>query len=128
MLNIALLIQLGLLFAVLLLLVLILAWVVTKRRSRSKEPSKEVQAMISDAKFEDFERPSSVVAEQIEEVVKGKLAGYPDLADTVLDFGTMPDGSIDIWVNKRQYDDVKDIPDERIRKAIQEAVEQFNVK
>lgn len=121
------LIQLGILLGVLLLLVLaLLAWFIANRESRMKGPSKEVQAMIADAKVDSGERPSSVVAEQIEEMVKRKLADYPDLADTVLDFGSMHDGTIDIWVNKHQYDDVKDIPDERIRSAIQEAVEKFN--
>jgi hypothetical protein len=122
------LIQLGILLGVLLLLVVaLLAWFIASRGSQVKGPSKEVQAMIGDAKVDSNERPSSVVAEQIEEMVKRKLADYPDLADTVLDFGSMPDGTIDIWVNKNQYDDVKDIPDERVRKAIQEAVEKFNV-
>lgn len=122
------LIQLGILLGVVLLLVVaLLAWFIANRGSQVKGPSKEVQAMIADAKVESGERPSSIVAEQIEEMVKRKLASFSDLSDMVLDFGTMPDGTIDIWVNKRQYDDVKDIPDERIRKAIQEAVKKFNV-
>jgi hypothetical protein len=122
------LIQLAILFGVLLLLVVaLLAWFIANRGSRMKGPSQEVQAMIPDAKVDAYERPSSVIAEQIEETVKRKLVDYPDLADTVFDFGSMPDGTVDIWVNKHQYDDVKDVPDERIRKAIQEAVEQFNV-
>jgi hypothetical protein len=123
-----LLVQLGVLLGVVMLLVVaLLALFIANRGSQLQGPSKEVRDMIADAKIEPHERPSSIVAEQIEEMVASKLAGYPDLADTVLDFGTMPDGTIDIWVNKRQYDDVKDIPDERIRKAIQEAVEKFNV-
>jgi hypothetical protein len=105
----------------------LLAWFIANRGARMKGPSKVVQAMISDANVDSYERPSSVVAEQIEEIVKRKLSDYPDLADTVFDFGSMPDGTVDVWVNKRQFDDVKDIPDERIRKAIQEAVEKFNV-
>lgn len=122
------LIQLGVLLGVMLLLVVaLLAWFIANRGSRMKGPSKEVQAMISDARVDSYERPSSVIAEQIEEMVKGKLAGYPDLAGTVLDFGSMPDGTIDIWVNNCQYDDVKDVPDERIRKAVQEAVDKFNI-
>lgn len=121
-------IQLGILLGVLLLLVIaLLAWFISSRSSQVKGPSKEVQTLIGDAKVETYERPSSVVAEQIEEMVKRKLASYPDLSDTVLDFGSMSDGTIDIWVNKSQYDDIKDIPDERIRTAIQEAVEKFNV-
>lgn len=121
------LIQLGVLFGVVLLLVVaLLAWFIYNRGERIKGPSKAVQAMTADARVDDYERPSSVIAEQIEETVKQKLAHYPDLTNTVLDFGTMPDGTIDIWVNRCQYDNVKDIPDERIRKAIQEAVEKFN--
>jgi hypothetical protein len=82
--------------------------------------------MTKDAKLEKLERPASLVSEQIEEMAKSKLAVYPDLVDTILDFGTMPDGTIDIWVNKKQYDNVEDIADLRIKDAIKEAVQQFN--
>jgi hypothetical protein len=120
-------IQLGILIGVVLLLIVaFLAWFVASRRFQPTKLSDEAQAMISDAKLEASERPSSIVAEQIEEMVKSKLAGYSDLAGTVLDFGTVADGTIDIWVNDKQYDDVKDIPDERIRKAIEEAIATFN--
>ncbi len=122
------LIQLGILFGIVLLLVVaLLAWFIYNRGERIKGPAKEIQAMTADAKVGNDERPSSVIAEQIEEMVKQKLAVYPDLASMVLDFGTMPDGTMDVWVNKCQYDDIKDIPDERIRTAIQEAVKKFNV-
>jgi hypothetical protein len=120
------LIVLGILLGVLvLLLVALLAVFIFSRRSKAQEPF-STRLMVSDAKVEEYERPSSRVSEQIEEMVKGRLAQYPDLADTVLDFGTVADGTIDIWVNKKQYDNVDDIPDERIRTAIKEAVEEFN--
>ncbi len=83
---------------------------------------------IADATVEPYERPSSTVSEQIEEMVRRKLQQYPDLADIVLDFATAADGTIDIWVNRRQYDNVEDIPDERIRQAIGEAVQEFNAR
>jgi hypothetical protein len=120
------LIVLGILIGILvLLLVALLALFILGRQSRIQAPF-STRLMVADAKVEKYERPSSIVSEQIEEVVKHKLAQYPDLADTVLDFGTMPDGTIDIWVNKKQYDNVEDIPDERIRAAVKEAVEEFN--
>ncbi len=123
------LVLLGILISVLLVLIIaVLAILVLIRRPRPGDLAARSQTLVADAEVETYERPSSLVSEQIEEIARRKLAQYPDLADTVLDFGTMPDGTIDIWVNRRQYNDVNDIPDERIRKAIQEAVEDFNAR
>jgi len=97
------------------------------RRTARRMPSQS-ELLVSDARIEDFERPSSLVSEQIEEMVRRKLGQYPDLADTLLDFGTAADGTLDIWVNARQYDNVSDIPDERIRRAVEEAVDEFNMR
>jgi hypothetical protein len=72
------------------------------------------------------DRPSSMATEQIEDLARAKLAAYPDLALTEFDFGTAPDGSLQIWVNGSQYNAVKDIPDVRIREAIEQAVAEFN--
>lgn len=120
------LIVLGILLGVLVLLLLaLLAIFVFSRRGKAQMPF-STRLIVAEAQVEGYERPSSIVSEQIEEMVKRKLAHYPDLADIVLDFGTVPDGTIDIWVNKKQYDNVDDIPDERIRTAIKEAVEEFN--
>lgn len=120
-------IRLAILISVALLLaVAVLALYVSIRSKKVTGMSDEVQSMVRDAKVEPYERPSSLVAEQIEEMVRRKLEQYPDLADFVFDFGTMPDGTIDIWVNRKQYDDIEDIPDERIRRAIKEAVEEFS--
>jgi nitrogen fixation-related uncharacterized protein len=120
-------IRLAILISVALLLaVAVLALYVSIRSKKMTGLSDEVQSMVRDAKVEPYERPSSLVAEQIEEMVRRKLEQHPDLADVVFDFGTMPDGTIDIWVNRKQYDDIEDIPDERIRRAIGEAVEEFS--
>jgi hypothetical protein len=43
-----------------------------------------------------------------------------------LDFGTAIDGSLEIWVDGERYNSVEEIPDERIRRAIAEAVEKYN--
>lgn len=75
---------------------------------------------------EPGERLASLAAGQIEALARARLAAYPDLAGVSLDFGTMPDGTVDVWVDGAQYDDPREIPDARIRQAIAEAVSEFN--
>ncbi|MCZ6531297.1 MAG: hypothetical protein O6949_13370 [Chloroflexi bacterium] len=66
------------------------------------------------------------MGEQIEEMVKQRLASYPDLADVKLDFATGPDESPVIWVNDQSHTDIDQIPDNRMRAANSETVETFN--
>lgn len=101
-------------------------WVVMRSRNAPSGLPPATQAMVADAHIDKGERPSSIVAEQIEEMVKTRLKDYPGFQSLKLDFGTVADGSINIWINEVQYDNSEDIPDERIRAAIQEAVKQFN--
>jgi hypothetical protein len=108
------------------LAVALLAVFVASRSRRAVDDLVRLRQMAPDARVDQYERTSSMASEQIEEMVRRRLEQYPDLADTVFDFGTMADGTVDVWVNSKQYDDPEDIPDERIRKAIQEAVEEFN--
>lgn len=116
----------GVVVVVALVLVIVLFITTRLRPSPPQRLPPSTQAMIADAKLDAGERPSTVTAEQIEEMVKLKLDQFPDLADVKLDFGSMPDLTIDIWVDAAQYDDVEDIPDERIRQAIKEAADEFN--
>jgi len=117
----------GLLIGIILLL---LIWAIVVRR-RTKEieegelPPESLNA-VSEAKIEPNEQAASLVSEQIEEMVKQRLASYPDLADVKLDFATGTDESLDVWVDDQSYSDIDQIPDERIRSAISEAVESFN--
>ena len=117
----------GLLIGIVLLLVI---WAIVVRR-RTKEidegelPPESLEA-VSDAKIEPNEQAASLVSEQIEQMVKQRLASYPDIADVKLDFATGTDESLVVWVNDQSYSDIDQIPDERIRSAISEAVETFN--
>ena len=117
----------GLLIGIVVLLVI---WAIVVRR-RPKEieagelPSESLDA-VSEAKIEPDEQVASPVSEQIEEMVKKRLASYPGLADVKLDFATGSDESLVVWVNDQSYSDIDQIPDERIRSAISEAVETFN--
>lgn len=119
-------IQIAVIVALVALAALGIAFLLPRLRQGANQLPASSAAMVKDATIEAYERPSSLAAEQIESMVRTRLQQYPDLADIVLDFGAMADGRIGIWVNSRQYDQVEDIPDERIRKAIQEAVAAFN--
>ena len=120
-------ITLAILVSVLLILVIaLLAWYIANRDKADPTSNAITMQHAPDARHVPGERKSSLVAEQIEEMVRNRLDAYPDLADVELDFGTVEDGSIDIWVGGVQYDNAKNIPDERIRTAIAEAVTQFN--
>lgn len=77
-----------------------------------------------DSESDEFQ--ASPVSEKIEDMVKNKLREHSDLRDVGIDFGTSLDGSLEIWIDSERYLNVEDIPDERIRKAISEAVEDFN--
>ena len=72
------------------------------------------------------ERLASTAIERIEEQANQTLGRTAGLEGTRLDFGTAADGSLEIWVDDRRYDSLGDIPDARIRKAIEDAVAAFN--
>lgn len=121
----------GLLAALLIgIVVLLAAWAVLVRRRTAEieegEIAPESLSAVSEAQLEAGELPASLVSEQIEEMVKQQLATYPDLTDLKLDFATGPDESLVIWINDQSYADINQIPDERVRSAISEAVESFN--
>ena len=117
----------GLLIGIVILLVI---WAIFVRR-RTKEieegelPPESLDS-VSEAKIDPDEQAASLVSEQIEEMVKQRLASYPDLAEVKLDFATGPDESLVVWVDNQSYSDIDQIPDDRIRSAIAEAVETFN--
>jgi hypothetical protein len=89
------------------------------------DPEMDMQPDV-DPRSESDEFQASPVSEKIEDLVKNKLREQSDLRDVVIDFGTSVDGSLEIWIDSERYLNVEDIPDERIRKAIAEAVEEFN--
>lgn len=98
-------------------------------RSPSSEPSplERLEPLLPDAHLDKNEEQASPSSEQIEGMVRKRLAEYPDLAKQVVDFGTAEDGSLEIWIADKRYTSVDDIPDERVRDAISEAVKEFNL-
>jgi len=72
------------------------------------------------------EEIASPAAETIESLAQERLQKHPDLAGIRLDFGTARSGELEIWVGSERYASIDSIPDDRIRQAINEAVEAFN--
>ncbi len=72
------------------------------------------------------EHTALTAIERIEEHANRALSRTAGLEGTRLDFGTASDGSLEIWVDDRRYDSLSEIPDVRIRQAIEDAVAAFN--
>ncbi len=64
-------------------------------------------------------------AEQIEDILRACLSADPALAAMDVDLGTAPDGGLEIWVDGECYTDINLLPDERLRRAIRQAVERW---
>lgn len=71
------------------------------------------------------EKVAAPFAEQIEDVVRARLQSDPALAALDIDLGTAPDGRLEIWVNGERYTDINLLPDERLRRIFQEAIEKW---
>ncbi len=72
------------------------------------------------------EKLAAPFAEQVEDILQNLMAADPQLSQHKVDFGTAPDGGLEVWVDGKSYREVKDIPEEPIRAAIQKAIEIYN--
>lgn len=72
------------------------------------------------------ERQASAAAEMLESLIQRRMAADPTFAGQGLDFGTSPDGSLEIWWGGQSYSSVDQLPDGRLRSLIGEAIEEFN--
>jgi hypothetical protein len=109
------------------LMALFLVWnlIVRSRRSKGFKSGEALEA-IMDAKLDEGERRATILSEQIEQQVKTFLEADGTTMDIKLDFATAADGSLEIWIDNERYLEVDDIPNEKIRSAIRQAVEDFN--
>ena len=101
-----------------------LAWrsaQVVSSRASDKTPG----WMRSQAGAREGERLAAASSEAIEELANQALAkaGVDGLR---VDFGTAHDGSLEIWIGEDRYTSVDSIPDERVRRALAEAVASYN--
>ena len=106
----------------------LLAWTILHRQASPAQQVMRPEGLlpVADVRLEKGERQASMAMEQIEEVAQRKLAAYPDLVGKCFDFGTAPDGGLEIWFDEVRYEAVDQIPDARVRAAVAEAVNSFN--
>ena len=107
--------------------ILLLVWYrqIQSTTAGEQEMPESLEAL-KDARIDPGEKVASPISEEIESLVQEELSKHPDLAGRKIDFATLPDESLGIWVDGVAYHGVSDIPDERIRKAVQLAVDDFN--
>ncbi len=106
--------------------VAILVWMWVVRRVSRRLPRTNEQKEIAKARTEKGEFEATAIAEAIEERVKEILASEGNLHIPRLDFGTAEDGSLEIWVDDVHYHSIEEIRIEPIRRAITQAVDEFN--
>ena len=115
-----------LIIAFVLLLVLIVWGALARRRAEASVDKRRTIGAIKDARLDEGERLASPISEQIEEMVRRRLAAQGDELADGIDFGTGADGSLEIWVEGRCYSTPDEIRDNKVRQAVQDAVEEFN--
>lgn len=110
----------------LVIVIALIIWRTQARRSNLPDQMPESLEQVADARLEPDEAAASLVSEQIEEMVRKELAQHADLADRSPDFGTAADGSLEIWFDGQRYSEPAQVPDQRVRSAIERAVQTFN--
>ncbi len=75
--------------------------------------------------YDEGERVAAPFAEQIEDILHAQLKADPAMAGLKVDLGTANDGSLEIWVDGQHYTEIADIPNEQLRQAFQEAIDQW---
>lgn len=108
------------------ILIALVVWRMRTRRGQLPEQMPESLQQVAEARLDPDEQAASLISEQIEEMVRKELAQHTDLAGRSLDFGTAADGSLEIWFDGQRYAEPAQIPDQRVRSAIERAVATFN--
>lgn len=95
-------------------------------------PKETVEATMRDGEgvtlynHDEGEKLAAPFAEQIEDVLRAKAANDPYLKSFDIDFGTAPDGGLEVWVNGTKYDGVANLPDEKLKETLLQAVKEWN--
>lgn len=96
---------------------------------RQTPPAETVAATLADEEglqvfdHDPGEKLAAPFAEQIEDIVQARLAKHPQLSKYKVDFGSAPDGSLEIHVNGQAFTEIDALPDESLKRLIREAVE-----
>lgn len=75
---------------------------------------------------DEGEKLAAPFAEQIEDVLRAKIENDPALKALNVDFGTAPDGGLEIWMDGKKFVGVANLPDERLKAALLQAVREWN--
>jgi len=121
--------QLGLVaigFLVVIGILLLIYGLLIRQRTAPEDEVPESLNALKDARIDPGEKVASPMSEEIESLVQAELKSHPDLAGMQIDFATDPDDTLSIWINGVPYQEVADIPDERIRAAVHKAVATVN--
>ena len=99
---------------------------------RSEPPVETLKALKSEGKpvalfnEEQGENLAAPFAEQIEDMVRAKLKADPFLKSILVDFGTAPDGGLEINLNGSKYPNLDAIPEGRVKIIIKQAIDTYN--
>ena len=97
---------------------------------KSKPPKETVKSTSAEGEgvtlfdHDAGEKIASPFAEQIEDILRAKLESDP-FNKFDIDFGSAPDGSLEIWVNGSMYQSVDGLPDEGLKNAFRNAVKEW---
>ena len=95
-------------------------------------PKETVEATMKDGEgitlynHDEGEKVAAPFAEQIEDVLRAKVDSDPYLKSFNVDFGTAADGGLEIWVNGEKYEGVANLPDEKLKQSLLDAVKDWN--
>jgi hypothetical protein len=95
-------------------------------------PAESVAAIEADGKdmalydHDQGENVAAPFAEQIEDILRAQMSRDSHLQSYEVDFGTGADGSLEIRVGEKTYTNIEQIPDDRLRAAIKQAVATYN--
>jgi hypothetical protein len=98
---------------------------------RSNPPAETMAATIAEGEgvtlynADDGERLASPFAEQIEDILRARLAADPLLSKLKVDLGTSENNELEFWVNGEKYASIDELPDEALKKVIREAVKSW---
>lgn len=99
---------------------------------RKMPPKETVAATLADGEgiqvfdTDEGEALASPFAEQIEDIFLAKLADYPELKQYKVDLGTAADGTLEILIDGTAYANISEIPDQKLQKLLNEAIEAWN--
>ena len=98
---------------------------------RSNPPAETMAATLAEGEgvtlynTNDGERLASPFAEQIEDILRARLAADPLLGKFKVDLGTSENNELEFWVNEEKYASIDELPDEDLKKAVREAVKSW---